>query len=233
MGLLEELINKRADTFSALEVQREFVRAHQSNVAETERELADLDRAIAALSPAPSEEAGKGEDAPDLKSEDFLSVCGVCEAVKDARDGWEFRNVALLGRASPAVFICPDCGPQFPSADSFHINIPASEPAPDTFTISASEQHAEESARAQEPETRAGEPDWQNNPNVEIVMGEPWPMPSAYETTLTITTDNTAALPPLLPPEPPPAATPEQLEATGVIDGEAGWWARKLTREPA
>lgn len=60
----------------------------------------------------------------------------------------------------------------------------------DPRSIAASEQHAEESARAQ-------------------------------------------SLPPLLPPEPPPAATPEQLEATGVIDGEAGWWARKLTREPA
>lgn len=39
--------------------------------------------------------------------------------------------------------------------------------------------------------------------------------------------------PPLLPPEPPPAATPEQLEATGVIDGEAGWWGRKLMKERA
>ena len=85
----------------------------------------------------------------------------------------------------------------------------------------------------QEPETRAGDPDWQNNPNVEIVSGEPWPMPSAYETTLTITTDNTAALPPLLPPEPPPAATPEQLEAVGVVDPMASFWARKLTKEPA
>lgn len=42
-----------------------------------------------------------------------------------------------------------------------------------------------------------------------------------------------AELAPLFPPEPPPAATPEQLEATGVIDGTASWWARKLSKEPA
>jgi len=68
----------------------------------------------------------------------------------------------------------------------------------------------------------------------------PLPEPSDYFPTQPFTigaskphADESAALAPLLPPEPPKPATPEQLEATGVIDGTASWWARKLAKEPA
>lgn len=76
---------------------------------------------------------------------------------------------------------------------------------PDTITISASEQHAEESAAAFDPWAKARA---QGDGGVSIT-----PEPA-----------------PLFPPEPPPAATPEQLIEAGAINGEAyGLWRKLAT----
>lgn len=59
MALIDELKERRAEVVAELETQEAFVVAHQICVEDKRTEIADLDRAIAALTPAPDFEAEK------------------------------------------------------------------------------------------------------------------------------------------------------------------------------
>lgn len=170
----------------------------------------------AALSPAPSEEAGKGEDEPY----DFLADA----TGNGARD-------------------CPNC---YGKGGALHVDPNTTlqswmecSTCNGTGRLRADEPNPSAPLDAfQEPETRAGE-----TAPVDPVVAHLNYMDGDQLIVREVTASEFYAQPevdvtppaqdPLLPPERPPVATPEQLEATGVIDGEAGWWARKLTREPA
>lgn len=63
MSLLEELVNKRAATFELRENRRNILASHQSALAAYDLEIAELDIAIAALTPAPpTVSKSKGEE---------------------------------------------------------------------------------------------------------------------------------------------------------------------------
>jgi hypothetical protein len=69
MSLLDELKEQRSQAVSALEMQQAYVVAHQSNVDDWHVRIADIDRAIAALEPAPTPEpetqTGEGVEIPE------------------------------------------------------------------------------------------------------------------------------------------------------------------------
>lgn len=171
--------------------KREFCEEAEAEISA--REAAEA----AALSPAPSKEAGKGEQfAVDLSARLDQAI-----EAEPPEHRAELRGAIseLLGRKRE-----DDDGGD-------------GEDAPlDAF---------------QEPETRAGR---LQEGVEEINGGSIFTTEQAPEGALNfLITEHQDKHAPLFPPEPPPAATPEQLEATGVIDGEAGWWGRKLMKERA
>lgn len=242
---------------SELKRRRENKAKFLEGMKAAEAELADLDRAIAALSPAPSEEAGKGEDAPEIPEGFTKWEGGECPfdigtrlEVLTRKNGvwpvtikpeapllWEHEGHDLdiiAYRVLPSEPAAEAKGEEEPEEAEF---APPTEgliekmerlirerdtAATDTITIASSSQHAEESDRAKYDKALR---DADNATDAEI--------DAACRALAEKESARAQNRDPLFPPKPPQAATPEQLEAVGVIDSEASWWARKLAKEPA
>lgn len=186
----------------------------------------------AALSPAPSEEAGKGGDAGAGYDEQTDLHESAMEAAAIARD--------LEAQPAPLDAFQE---PETRAGESPYVpfELLSEDALRHTHTIPGGLQKSTGTMPDIDPDTkidviyvggwgqtqRAGDVDW-SSPSIDFWHHIALPTQAERDAA-----KDTQPLPPLLPPEPPPAATPEQLIEAGAINGEAyGLW-RKLAKEPA
>lgn len=247
MSLLEELKGKRESAAAQIDNARWRISCENDEIEKQQAIIADLDRAIAALSvPEVAEveipdgfvkwEGGESPFFIGTHLEVFTRKNGVWPVVikPEAPLLWEHEGhdldiiayrvlpiepaeyedptaVAIAAHIEAEQADYPDltdeqdaaiesATAEYQSTDG--AEIVSGEP----WSISASEQHAEESARAQD-------------------LVEPYPQVELDKLV--------PPLPPLFPPEREQPATPESLRAGGIVDSEASWWARKLTKVEA
>lgn len=229
--LQDYLINWRASLLKAAERKRLEGMEALGEAETIEADIADLNRAITALSvPEVAEveipegfvkwEGGESPFFIGTHLEVFTRKNGVWPVVikPEAPLLWEHEGHDLDIIAYRVLPIEP-AEYEDPTAVAIAAHIEAEQA--DYPDLTDEQDAAIESATAE----------YQSTDGAEIVSGEPWSIsasqPHAEESALA------QSLPPLFKPEPPQPATPESLRAGGIVDSEASWWARKLTKEPA
>jgi len=242
---LDELKAKRERYAEWLEQQDVALRKLRSTFLDDERiiegiiadyksEISDLDRAIAALSVPEVAEVEipdgfvkwEGGECP-VKVGDSLRILwreGVQSGTFVVDDVWATQRAWEPGAHDDDIIayrVLPIEPAEYedPTAVAIAAHIEAEQA--DYPDLTDEQDAAIESATAE----------YQSTDGAEIVSGEPWSIASSSQHAEE--SARAQSLPPLFPPEPPQPATPESLRAGGIVDSEASWWARKLTKEPA
>ncbi len=225
------LINWRADLLKAAERKRLQGMEALGEAETIEADIDDLDRAIAALSvPEVAEveipegftkwEGGESPFFIGTHLEVFTRKNGVWPVVikPEAPLLWEHEGHDLDIIAYRVLPIEP-AEYEDPTAVAIAAYIEAEQA--DYPDLTDEQDAAIESATAE----------YQSTDGAEIVSGEPWSISASEQHAEE--SARAQDLPPLFEPEREQPATPESLRAGGIVDSEASWWARKLTKVEA
>ena len=238
MSLLEELKEQRAEAAEHVADLDLEIKASAAALAQDQKEhaewvqkLADLDRAIAALSVPEVAEVEIPEGFTKWEGGDCPVAPGTLVKVIH-RDGDVLYSVAGDDYAADWTH-CDGSG------DIIAYRVLPIEPAeyedPTAVAIAAyieaEQADYPDLTDEQDAAIESATAEYQSTDGAEIVSGEPWSISASEQHAEE--SARAQDLAPLFPPEPPQPATPESLRAGGIVDSEASWWARKLTKVEA
>jgi hypothetical protein len=162
MSLLDELKEQRSQAVSALEMQQAYVVAHQSNVDDWHVRIGDIDRAIAALEPAPYGATSEQVAAFKARYSGFQAdpIPDEPELFEDAAVAREQLETDHALPPSADDVVVDDWCPEYASAERFAIDETMQDEPGDTSEFAEPDDEAKRAAAIEltadvEPEIQA------------------------------------------------------------------------------